>query len=154
MTTSLNPIGAAWALAAAASSAVLAWRSRLDTGQSSAGFNAVSHWLWPEKALKADDPSLRYTGTGAAVHVMSSLLWAALYGWWLKGAGRRSSISDALGKAAAVTSVAALVDLKLVPDRLTPGFERRLSPRSVALVYASFGAGLLVAGALALRSRS
>jgi uncharacterized membrane protein YccF (DUF307 family) len=151
MSSRLHPISAAWALAAAASSAVLAWRSRLDTGRPSAGMNAVSHWVWPEKALRVNEPSLRYTGTGAVVHVMSSLLWAALYGWWLEAGGRRS-VADAAAKAAAVTSVAALVDLKLVPERLTPGFERRLSTRSVALVYASFGAGLL-AGALALRDR-
>lgn len=152
MSVRLNSTGAAWALAAAASSAALVWRSRRDTGRASAGFNAVSHWLWPEQALRADAPSLRHTGTGAAVHVMSSLLWAALYDWWLR-AGTRQGAVDAAAKAAAVTSVAALVDLKLVPERLTPGFERRLSARSTALVYASFGAGLL-AGALALRGRS
>ncbi len=153
MSANLNRIGMAWTLAAVASSVALAWRSRRDTGQSSAGFNAVSHWLWPEKALRADGPSLRYTGTGAAVHVMSSLLWAALYGWWLES-DKRSIVSTAAAKAAVVTSAAALVDLKLVPERLTPGFERRLSPTSVALVYVSFGAGLLAAGAWALRARS
>ena len=152
MATSLKPITAAWGLAAGASSLALAWRSRRDTGRTSAGFNAVSHWLWPEKALKVDEPSLRYTGTGAAVHVMSSLLWAALYGWWVNHS-ERTSVTGAAAKAAAVTSVAALVDLKLVPERLTPGFERRLSPTSVSLVYGAFAAGLLAA-AVGLRGRS
>jgi len=47
--------------------------------------------------------------------------------------------------------VAALVDLRLVPERLTPGFERRLSRRSLAWTYVGFGAGLALAGLLAQR---
>jgi hypothetical protein len=38
-----------------------------------------------------------------------------------------------------------------VPERLTPGFERRLSNRSLVMVYAAFGAGLALAGLAALR---
>jgi hypothetical protein len=65
----------------------------------------------------------------------------------------RAPLSTAaiLGGAAAVTAVAALTDLKLVPSRLTPGFERRLRSRSVFLVYLAFGAGLALAAAATLR---
>ena len=141
---------APWALAALLSSLALVWRSRRDTGRPAAAVNAVSHWLWPEKALRVDDGSLRYTGTGTVVHVMSSLLWAALYGWWMK-AGRGHGPLNAAAKAAAVTSVAAVVDLRVVPGRLSPGFEHRLSPQSVAVVYASFALGLALGGLMLRR---
>jgi hypothetical protein len=47
----------------------------------------------------------------------------------------------------ALTAAAAVVDLKLAPSRLTPGFERR-SPRSLTCVYGGFAAGLALGGAL------
>jgi hypothetical protein len=46
-----------------------------------------------------------------------------------------------------------VVDLGLVPERLSPGFERRLSRPSTGLVYLSFGVGLALGGLLALRDR-
>jgi hypothetical protein len=46
------------------------------------------------------------------------------------------------------TMFGALVDRMVVPDRLTPGFEAHLSPRSLANVYLALGAGLLVAALL------
>lgn len=51
------------------------------------------------------------------------------------------------------TAAAAVVDLLLLPRRLTPGFERRLSGRSLALVYAALAAGM-VAGTMAIRQGS
>ncbi|ESJ25561.1 hypothetical protein B551_0203050, partial [Cupriavidus sp. HPC(L)] len=42
----------------------------------------------------------------------------------------------------AVAAAACVVDLRLTPKRLTPGFERRLSPWSLALVYVAFGLAL------------
>jgi hypothetical protein len=53
--------------------------------------------------------------------------------------------------AAVVTAVAALTDLRLVPPRLSPGFENRLRPTSVTAVYVAFGTGLALAGMAALR---
>jgi hypothetical protein len=40
---------------------------------------------------------------------------------------------------------AAVVDSKLVPDRLSPGFQHRLSRPAVLLACAGFAAGLLLA---------
>lgn len=84
---------------------------------------------------------MRHTGTGFAVHHASSLFWAALYEL-VQARRRRVSPSTLTMDAAAVTAVAAVVDLKLVPERLTPGFERRLSRPSLAAVYVAFGIGL------------
>jgi hypothetical protein len=44
-----------------------------------------------------------------------------------------------------VAAIANVVDFKLTPQRLTPGFEKHLSKRSLAIVYVSFAAGLAAA---------
>jgi len=137
-------------LAALASMAVLLWRGRHDSGSAAAPVNAITHWLWPRKALSRDEASLRYTGTGGVVHLASSMLWSAVYGG-VRTRRREPTALNAVTDAAAVTAVAALVDLKLVPERLTPGFEHRLSGRSLFMVYAGFGIGLALAGLAALR---
>jgi hypothetical protein len=41
-----------------------------------------------------------------------------------------------------VATLACVVDCTVTPPRLTPGYEKRLSRRSLALVYLAFGAGL------------
>jgi hypothetical protein len=136
-------------LASLASAAVLAWRGRRETGSPFAAINAPAHWLWGRESLRRDAPSLRHTATGALVHHGSSLFWAVFYEWMQS---RRDTTSPAtvIADAATTTAVAAVVDLKLTPQRLTPGFERRLSRPSLAGVYVAFAAGLALA-ALARR---
>jgi hypothetical protein len=140
------------ALAGLASAAVLMWRGRKDAGSAAAPLNAVSHWFSPRRALREDRASLAFTVPGTAVHMASSLLWASLFGA-VRGLRRQPTVANAVADAAAVTSLAAVVDLKLVPERLTPGFERRLSDRSLVMVYGGFAIGLALAGALAARRR-
>jgi hypothetical protein len=48
----------------------------------------------------------------------------------------------------AVAAVAYFVDYRLTPRRLMPGYERRISGRSLLAVYASLAAGLALGGAL------
>lgn len=137
-------------LAGLLSSLVLAWRGRLDIGSAPAPLNAPSHWVYGPRALRRNEASLRYTGVGMAVHYASSLFWAVLYRR-LRAAQPRSGPTGAVADAALVTTLAAAVDLKVVPERLTPGFERRLPPRSLWMVYASFGVGLVLGGLLQQR---
>lgn len=127
------------------STAALLWRGRRDDRSAAAPLNAVSHWFWPRAALRRDDVTLRHTATGALVHVASSVLWGAVYAA-LRQRRRRPTPLNAVVDATAVTALAATVDLKLVPDRLTPGFEHRLSKRSLTLVYVAFALGLAWAG--------
>ena len=136
-------------VAALLSAAMLLWRGRQDSS-AAAPINAISHWLWPRSAMTRDDASLRYTGTGGAVHLASSMLWSAIYGG-VRTQRRYPTALNAVTDAAAVTALAAVVDLKLVPERLTPGFQHRLSGRSLFLVYAGFGLGLALTGLAALR---
>lgn len=136
--------------AAAASTLVLLWRGRRDSGHAAAPLNAVSHWWSPRRALRENAPSWRYTGNGLLVHVASSFWWAAIYAM-CRRLRRHPTAANAWTDAAAVGSGAALVDLKLVPERLTPGFEHRLRPAGLTWVYAVFAIGLAVGGVLAAR---
>lgn len=136
-------------LASACSTLVLAWRGRRDTGSTAASLNAPSHWLWP-RALREDRASLRYTLTGVLVHHAAAIFWACLYER-LAPQGRARTPAAALRDAATITAVAAVVDLQLVPERLTPGFERRLERDSLRWVYVAFAGGLAMAGLLAAR---
>lgn len=138
------------ACAGALSALVLLWRGKRETGSAAAPVNAVSHWLWPRSALRRDEVSAKYTATGTVVHHLASLFWCALYEWLADGR-RRPSPTAALRDASAVTALAAVVDLKLVPKRLSPGFEERLSAPSLVLVYAAFAAGMALGGSLGRR---
>jgi hypothetical protein len=133
--------------AAVLSGLVLAWRGRAEAGSAAAPINAPSQWLHGRESLREEGLTWRHTALGALVHGASSMLWAGLYDLLRERRERRGSGSTgaALADAAAVTAVAAVVDFKLVPDRLSPGFQHRLSRPAVVLAYASFAAGLWLA---------
>jgi hypothetical protein len=137
-------------LAGTLSAAVLAWRGRRDAGSAAAPVNAVSHWIWPRAALQRDDVTARHTATGVVIHMASAAMWACIYAVWRARRPRPTPV-NALTDAAVLTAVAATVDLAVVPDRLTPGFEHRLAPRSLVAVYGGFALGLALGGLLAMR---
>lgn len=139
-------------LAGTVSGLVLAWRGHTDAGSAAAPINAVSHWFWPQEALRRDDLSWRHTASGSAVHLGSSFFWALLYSG-LRRQRRRPTPANAALDAVALTAVAALVDYRLVPQRLNPGFEQRLSRPSLGLVYAGFALGLALGGLRRQRHR-
>jgi hypothetical protein len=124
-----------------------------------ASINAVSHWLHGSAAYAVDRPSLRHTLPGFVIHHASSLLWGALYQVLLGSVVDRQAIAggdqpaqrggpravERWTTAAVVTAIGAFTDLRLVPPRLSPGFEHRLSKAGVALVYLGFACGLALA---------
>lgn len=142
----------AGSIASLSSAAVLFERGRRETGSPWACINAPSHWVWGKPALKADELSLRHTATGMLVHHASACFWGVLHEVRGKGLQRGHpatpprSLPRLLRDAAVTTTVAAIVDLRVVPERLTPGFEHRLSRRGLFLVYLFFGIGLALAG--------
>lgn len=125
------------------STAVLVWRGRAELARPAAPVNAPAHWLFGDESLRSSRPSWRHTATGMVVHQASAFMWAACYAL-LQARRSHPDPVGAVVDAVAVTSAAALVDLKLVPERLTPGFERRLSAPSVTAVYVAFAAGLVI----------
>jgi hypothetical protein len=128
-------------------------RGRRDAGSAVAPLNAPSHWFFGQEALEADRPSWRHTATGLLVHHASAMLWGGLYDLAFCRRSQPSNVARLTAGAAAVTAVAALVDFKLVPQRLTPGFEHRLSRQSLALTYGAFALGLAISGVLLTAQR-
>jgi hypothetical protein len=108
------------------------------------GTNATSHWVWGHRAIRRSSPSLRYTAFGYAIHHASSMFWAIGFERWRLARGLPLARHPA-AVAATVATAAWVVDYKVVPKRLTPGFEHHLSRRGLAGAYVAFGAGLLMA---------
>lgn len=139
------------ALAALLSGGSLALRGKADSGSAVAPVNAPAHVVWGDESLRRNDASVRHTAVGAALHAASAVLWAGLFEV-LQARRAKRTVANALVDAAATAAVAAVVDFKVVPKRFTPGFEHRLTKRSLWMVYGSMALGMAV-GALRNRQR-
>ncbi|HWK71657.1 MAG TPA: hypothetical protein VNS29_12540 [Burkholderiaceae bacterium] len=128
--------------ASLASTAALVHGGIRDCRSAIAPVNAVSHWLWDDRALYQHRPSLRYSVLGYAIHHAASIFWAIAYEGLSLRSTRLSPRQAAAAHAASVAALACVVDMQCTPRRFTPGFERRLSKKSLAGVYAVFGLGL------------
>jgi hypothetical protein len=141
----------AGSVASATSTVALAAAGKWCNGSWSAPINAVSHWAWDRKALMHHRPSVAYTVVGYAIHHLASVFWATLQ------AAAREKLSPGAPPTAAgaalTGAVAALVDLRLTPRRLTPGFDHKVPTAALVAVYACFAVGLL-AGARAAHRQS
>lgn len=131
----------------------LALRGKAEAGSAAAPFNAISHWLYGARALRLDTADMRHTALGAVVHAGSSMFWATIYEEAVCRSDPPPTPAKLVAGAAGVATLAAVTDFALVPERLTPGFEHRLSKRSLALTYALFAAGLALGGWAARRRR-
>jgi hypothetical protein len=115
--------------------------SKLQTRHAAAGPNATSHIVWGKPAFRVDEPDLRHTLVGVLLNFGAMLSWSTVY----ELLPEPRSMSGNLFKASGVTVLSYLTDYSLVPERVTPGFEQRLSPVALALVYLALGAGFLAA---------
>ncbi|MBD8531754.1 MULTISPECIES: hypothetical protein [unclassified Massilia] len=134
------------------STAALALLGRSEAGSAYAPTNAVSHWIWGDEAAEHNGFSLKYTITGYLIHHASATFWSVLFE---KLAGEKLDRKDlrvTMAASAAASALACFADYKLTPQRLQPGYEKRLSKKSLAGVYAAFAVGLAL-GAIALRKR-
>ena len=153
-TRTLQEAAVAGALASVLSAAVLAIAGRRETPSAAAPMNAVSQWLWGRhEALAADDADGRHTVSGYFIHHLASTFWAVLHAAALRHTALPGRPLPALAAAATTSAVAALVDLKCTPERLTPGFQHRVSPRALAATYGAFAVGLALGGLAMRRGR-
>jgi hypothetical protein len=135
------------------SAAGLASAAAASTGAMKAGhgpfaaLNAVSHCLWPD-AIWQEQPSVKYTGLGAAIHMGSAVFWGVLFEALC---GPRSSASTIVTAAATTALVAYVIDYHAVPKRVTPGFETHLPKHSLAMTYVALGAGFTIAALIRQR---
>ena len=135
---------ASGSLASVSSIAMAALLARRRTGSAASAPNATSHWLWGERAMHRHRADLRHTATGYAIHHASSLFWATFH-----EAGLEHTRLPASRLAPAISALALAVDYSVVPERLTPGFDRHLSRTGLAAVYAAFAGGLALGSRLA-----
>lgn len=138
-------------VASVLSTAALAALGKREAGSPFAPTNAISHWFYGDKAALQDQPSVKYTLTGYAIHHGSSLFWAVLFERLAGKLLDRKQPLTTLEVGAAAAAVACFVDYKMTPERLHPGYEKRLSKPSLAVVYGAFGVGLALGAMLCRR---
>ena len=138
-------------LAALGSAGVLALAGARQTPSAAAPMNATSQWVWgQDEALDADRPDARHTVLGYVTHHLAATFWAVLLARAVRGRAEMRAPLPALAAGAATSAVAAWVDFKLTPERLTPGFQHRVSRPALVAAYAVFALGL-AAGTVAAR---
>jgi hypothetical protein len=139
------------AIAGAATTAIVAACGAAEDGEAIAPVNAVSHIAWGDEAARQTAPSVKFTLTGLVLNAAAVTSWAVIY-HALFGGRKITPVAAATG-AVATSALAYVTDYHVVPERLTPGFEKRLSNRSLALTYGVLAAGFMVGGLLARRDR-
>lgn len=137
-------------LASVLSTATLLASGKRETGSAVAPVNAASHWLWGDAALRADGVSWRHTGAGYVTQHLASVFWAVLYARVYGHRPEAKRLPQAIAGGIATSAVAAVVDYGLVPRRLTPGYENRLSTPAMVATFGSIAAGIAL-GSLLLR---
>jgi hypothetical protein len=133
----------------ALSTVVLTACGEREAGAPLAPTNAISHWVWGDRALAHHEASISHTLLGYAIHHGASTLWAVVYEKWFGEDAERKALAPAVMGGFAIAALACFVDYQLTPRRLRPGYEHHLSKRSLFLVYASLGIALPIRGCLA-----
>lgn len=133
------------------STAALAMMGKKETGSAYAPTNAVSHYVHGDEAAHHDGLSLRYTIPGYLIHHASATFWSYVFEKVMGGVLDKRSPAGTLAAAAATSAFAALTDYKLTPKSLHPGYEKRLSRQSLAVVYGGFALGLALGAILSRR---
>ena len=139
-------------LAGVLSAAVLAATGKRETGSAVAPINAESHWLWGDESLREDRPTLKHTLAGIVTHQLSTVFWATVYALVRGDRKAVHRVPEAILGGVATSAAAAAIDYTLMPKRLTPGFEHRLSTGSMVGVFGAIAAGIAI-GTLLLRDR-
>lgn len=135
-------------IASAFTVAAAALRGRADSGSAVAPINATSHVLYGPQAGDVDDVDFRHTLPGLAINTGASLFWATIY----ERLFGRADAGRALLGGAAVAALAYVVDYHLMPKRLTPGWEERVSDRSLAAIFVGMAVSLPIRRLLEQRS--
>jgi hypothetical protein len=137
-------------LAGLATTAAVALSGLREAGSGAAPINATSHVLWGREAGTTDAVDVKHTLPGLLINVGAGVFWGLVHELLTERLPRRDR-TTALGSGAVVGGLAYLVDYHLIPRRLAPGWELRVSRGSVALGFAALGLSLGLAAVLRTR---
>lgn len=126
------------AIASACALAALLVVSRRETGKPFAALNGSSQLVHGDKALRAREPSLRFTVPALLIHHASAHWWAAAQ----EHPALIRRVPAPAVRASGLMVCAAILDYGLLPRRLSPGYEGQLSARGIGLVFGAIAAGL------------
>ncbi len=131
-------------------STVVGLTSRLTTGRSSLGLNAISHIVWGPKAARQTSWTSRYTGTGLLLNQGACLFWAGCYEALLRKQPPHS-VTKSVADAMKIAALAYVVDYHVIPKRFTPGFEFVFPRRLFPLLYVGLAASLFAGATFCAR---
>jgi hypothetical protein len=137
-------------LAGLLTTAALAVFGRRESGSAVAPINATSHVLYGDEAATADTVDVKHTVPGVLINTGAGIFWALVRELMLDRT-RRPTRAKSAAASAATAGLAYAVDYGLLPRRLTPGWELRVSRKHVALGFVALGVGLGVAALLRRR---
>lgn len=125
-----------------ATTALTAWLGKRETGSAAAPFNATSHIVHGDEAAWHDETSAKYTLTGVLLNAAAMAAWSGVqelaFGRW----ARKGAPARAVAGGAATSALAYVTDYYVVPKRLTPGFEKRLSKKAMLITYVALALAL------------
>lgn len=136
-------------IASIASAVSLSLLGQKELKRSAAPINGPSQWLWGRQAAYANRFTFRHTVIGYCIHHAASIFWAIWYERFRHNAPTANVIDAAITPAVFTTATAYTVDFYLIPKRFAPGFENRLSKKSLLAVYGIFALGLATPALLA-----
>lgn len=129
-------------IATVATTLAAALLGQREAGSPAAPLNATSHILWGDEAAEQDGFSPQYTLVGAVLNAGAMFGWAALQELIVGRWARKGSPLRAMAAGTATSAIAYATDYHVVPERLTPGFEKRLCSESLGIVYVVLAASL------------
>jgi hypothetical protein len=136
------------AVAACTTGASVTAAGKHDSGSAAAPLNATSHIAWGESAGRVETVDGKHTLVGSVIHLGACVFWATIYERLFGRAAERGHVTAALVGAGAIATAAYVTDYHVVPKRLTPGWEQRLSGGSLAAAYVVLALTLPLRGLL------
>jgi len=115
---------------------------RLEGGTASGPNSAPGQWLWGERVAHRRHPPWGQMAVGYGIHHLMSVGWAAVHEKLLAPVIGQRPLARRLAAAAATSVLACIVDYRVAPRRLRPGFEKQLGRLSLFAVYTAFALGL------------
>jgi hypothetical protein len=130
------------ATASLLSTAAMMVAGKIERNAPAGPLNGPSQWVYGRQAAHRRKFNLGYTLTGFLIHHLTATGWALLHERVFGGRKQAQTRAHQMRNAAITAAVANLVDYRLTPKRLQPGFDAQLSKKSMFAVYAAFAAGL------------